>query len=276
MFNTVNESLMFNTVNDTKSLMFNTVNDSDFGAKISEPIHSEYDISSSSAHLNSFENIDSISMSIIGSDITVGIDSGISLETCAPVRKCVDAGYSLGDSMEEIPLPHNSTPHKVKDLTRIHKEVTQIEMTHLHENLNKPPSDLSDSTSSQENAIAITNDANEVSMKISMVTGENTMPLLEQIPLISDDIVTPNLSQVNDLEISWTEQELCTMNIGTGSKEKDVEDILVSVGYSPAVVEEILSSIKKGKDVKEKDVENRPLTQIFTQGEVLYLSRARD
>ena len=232
-----------------------------FGAEISESMHSEHDTSSSSAHLNSFVNSNRTFMSITGSDITVGIDSDIFLES-AIARECVDAGHLLDDSMEEIALPYNSTPDKVEGLSSIHDETTQIEVTHLHENWNKSP-DLLDSKSLQENAISLTDDANEISIT---VRAENSMPLLEQIPLISADIRTPNLSQVNDLEIDWTKQEFSTMDIGSGSKEKDVEGILVGVGYSPSVVENILSSIKNKKD--QKQVESRPLTQIFTQGKV--------
>ena len=71
------------------------------GAKISESIHSQYDTSFSSAHLNSFLNKVSTSMSIKESDTTAGIGSDISLENGAPVRKCVDTGPLLSNSMKE-------------------------------------------------------------------------------------------------------------------------------------------------------------------------------
>ena len=230
------------------------------GAKISESIHSQYDTSFSSAHLNSFLNKVSTSMSIKESDTTAGIDSDISSKNSAPVRKCVDTGPLLSNSMKEKQFPLRSIPH-----ASIHEEATQVEITHSHDKWNKPPPDLSDSKSSQENATPVTYHANEISIINRTV---NSMPHIEQIPLISDDIVTPNLSQINDLEISFIEQESSTNDIDKGIKEKDVEDILVSVGYSPLVVGNILSSIKKGEVLEQKEVKCRPLTQIFTQGKV--------
>ena len=199
-------------------------------------------------------------MSIKESDTTAGIGSDISLENSAPVRKWVDTGPLLGNSMKEKQFPLRSVPH-----ASIHEEATQVEITHSHDKWNKPPPDLSDSKSSQENATPVTYHANEISIINRTV---NSMPHIEQIPLISDDIVTPNLSQINDLEISLIEQESSTNDIDKGIKEKDVEDILVSVGYSPLVVGNILSSIKKGEVLEQKEVKCRPLTQIFTQGKV--------
>ena len=50
--------------------------------------------------------------------------------------------------------------------------------------------------SSQENTISVNHDGNEFSITVCT---EASMPPLEPIPQISDDIVAPNSSQMNDL-----------------------------------------------------------------------------
>ena len=79
-----------------------------FGTKVSGSIHSEYDTSSSSFHLNSFVNSSSTSLSITETDITACIDSDIFFENCAQVRECGDVGHLLDDSVNEIPLARHA------------------------------------------------------------------------------------------------------------------------------------------------------------------------
>ena len=58
---------------------------------------------------------------------------------------------------------------------------------------------------SPQNDISVSDDANEM-ISTLVVSNEDPVHILEQTPQISDDIATPDLSQVKDVEISSTEE----------------------------------------------------------------------
>ena len=211
----------------------------------------------SSAISDSLMMTDSISKTIRESVNIRGVDTDISLETCSLVDECVDVsvGLQLGDPMEGISLPLNSTQHK--------RNILLTPTNHSESGYGVPSCDYSTNEIGHETVIL----ASEASISIGL-RNEGSMSVLEQTPQISDDIATPDLSQVKDVEISSTEEELSIMNIGTGIKNKDIGQILVGVGYSPSVVGDILSSIENEKYVEQKDTTTRPQTRIFTQGKV--------
>ena len=247
MFYTVNESLIFSTVDE--SLMLNTVNDNDFGAKISEPMHSEYDISSSSGCLkNSFENIDSISMSIMGSDITAGIDSGISLETCALVRNCVDAREGNANTTTDQKF-ENATQVKFHLSLDIDRDVS----TPTKKLLDNPElvKDRSSFGTTLERSIptlsSISTPLTDFSADENSISTDS-LPLMNRIPEISN-FTTPELSLISDNSI-------------TSSQE--IHNILQNVGYAPAVIEKVLPHSKQAEDKPYS--RDRPLTQVFWQG----------
>ena len=118
--------------------------------------------------------------------------------------------------------------------------------------------DMSPDISNQD-ATSVTYDANGISV---LVDSEASMSVLEETPLISDGIATPNSSLLNEGSAEYDDDTTESDN------ENYIKDILIGVGYSPLIVENILSTSEKGKYVENGDAKSRPLTQVFTQGKV--------
>ena len=87
------------------------------------------------------------------------------------------------------------------------------------------------------------------------------LPLLDETPLVLDDITTPNLSLVKVNNTPAQEIKSTDTNAFPG-KLSEIKDILLNAGYTLFEVRDILSSYLNGMQGER----NRPSTHVFYQG----------
>ena len=207
-------------------------------------------------------NQDATSVTYDANGISVLVDSEASMSVLEQTPLISDGNSKSAESLSSssnIDITHLQS-------STIELDYTPVNSSSINGNdLSGTPSCNFDESDIFDGALPKTNLDQENDISI-LVDDDVFSSFLERTPLICDGILTPNSSQINDSIV----EEFSAKNKDNteSSKEKYIMDTLVGAGYSLLVVKEILSTSEKRTSEQHGETKSRPLTQIFTQGQV--------